>query len=92
MRKLKKELVWGIVGRYNMCASNATFHSTLEMCLNCGVFIGLAAEMQAPAAMCVTRSKATHDTGNTSDALHFIVKTLNASESGHIEINTSLTP
>lgn len=38
MRKLKKELVWGVVGRYNMCAGNATFHSAPEVCLNCGVF------------------------------------------------------
>lgn len=45
MRKLKKELVWGVVRRYNICACNSTFHMALEVSLNCGVFIGAAAEM-----------------------------------------------
>lgn len=31
--------------------------STLEMCLNCGVFIGPTAEMQASAAACAARSQ-----------------------------------
>lgn len=50
MRKLKKELVWGVFGKYNMCACNATFHSAPEVCLKCDVFIGLAAKIQSSAA------------------------------------------
>lgn len=57
MRKLKKELVWGVVGRYNICACNATFHSALEVCLNCGVSIGPAAEIQVSAAASAARRK-----------------------------------
>lgn len=45
MRKLKKELVCGRC-REDVCACDTTFHSALEVCLNCGVFIGAAAEMQ----------------------------------------------
>lgn len=45
MRKLKKELVWGIIGRCNMCACNATFHSALEVCLNCGRDTNLCSSM-----------------------------------------------
>lgn len=51
MRKLKKELVLGVFGKYNMCACNANFHSGLEVCLKCDVFIGLAEKTQASAAV-----------------------------------------
>ena len=47
----------GVVGRYNVCACNATFHSALDVCLNWGVFIGPAAEMQASAAAYAARGK-----------------------------------
>lgn len=40
-----------------MCACNATFHSALEVCLNWGVFIGSAAEMQDSAAAYAARGK-----------------------------------
>lgn len=46
-----------------MCACNATLHSALEACLNCGVFIRPVAEMQTSAAaaaaavVCAARRK-----------------------------------
>lgn len=43
MRKLKKELVWGVVRRYNMCACNSTFHRAVEVCLNCASVTACAA-------------------------------------------------
>ncbi len=57
MRKLKKELVCSGVGRYNMGACNAAFHSALDVCLNCGVSIEPAAEILASAAACAGRRK-----------------------------------
>lgn len=39
MRKLKKELVWGVFRKYTVCACNATFHSALEVCLKCDVLL-----------------------------------------------------
>lgn len=87
MRKLKKELVCGRC-REDVCACDTTFHSALEVCLSCGVFIGAAAaEMQASACC---QEKGEHacvavcgGVGSINRVIHSVLSLLKAGGTDH---------